>query len=263
MKSLLFILVVGFATHVPAAELPTGGSVVNIVEWDGAQLPPVYERSDQMPLTEDEVLVLSNGGFASEQLVTLLTERRYAGDASAAGLLKLRRLRVDDAVLTAVSRHGLPPNRSIDVTISLAFEGEGGQAGRQRYLYAILPDGDTERVLTADLASVLGGSWTHETRQDHSDMLLPRPVRTVRFTSRLPLKQAGTRKLAVLVSTRPDIQRVSEIPPNERDLVRYHDLDYPASSLARTCKLDLRFKRDVVLPDQWQLTSTRLECEWN
>ena len=34
MKSLLFILVVGFATHVPAAELPTGGSVVNIVEWD-------------------------------------------------------------------------------------------------------------------------------------------------------------------------------------------------------------------------------------
>ena len=262
MKTIFFILAVGIAAPA-AAELPTGGTVVNIVEWDGAQLPPVYERSDQLPLSEAEILALSAGGFTSNQLVALVTERRYTGDVSATGLLRLRRLGIEDTILAAVSRHGLPPNRSIEVTVSLIFEGEGSNAGRQRYLYAILPDGDTERILTADLASVLSGHWADETRVDQTDLLLPKTVRTVRFTSRLPLKQPGARKLAVLVSTRPDLQRIADIPDREMNAVQYHDLDYPASSLVQVCKLDLRFKRDTVLPDQWHLISTRLECEWN
>lgn len=263
MRSILFILMVGISARAVAAELPTGGHIVNIVEWDGAQLPPVYERSDQLPLSEAEILALKDGGFSADQLATLVTERRYTGDVSAAGLIRLRTLGIEDPVITAVSRHGLPPNRSIDITVSLVFEGEGSTVGRQRYLYAILPDGGTERILTADLSSVLRGHWADETRVDQTDLFLPKSIRTVRFTSRLPLKQPGSRKLAVLVSTRPDLQRIADIPDQEREAIRYHDLDYPASSLAQVCKLDLRFKRDTVLPDQWHLISTRLECEWN
>ncbi len=263
MRTLFFILVVGLAARSDAADLPTGGAVINIVEWDGAQLPPVYERSDQLPLSEAEILSLKNGGFTADQLVNLVTERRYAGDVSAAGLIRLRSLGIEHPVIAAVSRHGLPPNRSIDVTVSLIFEGDGSEAGRHRYLYAILPDGDTERILTADLSSVLRGRWADETRADHTDLLLPKTVRTVRFTSRMPLKQPGTRKLAVLVSARPDIQRLSDVPDVERDAIRYHDIDYPASSLFQVCRLDARLKRDLVLPDQWHLISTRLECEWN
>ena len=46
MRYFIFIILglVGSA-HAGQADLPTPGPVINIVEWDGQQLPAVYERS--------------------------------------------------------------------------------------------------------------------------------------------------------------------------------------------------------------------------
>ena len=54
----VFLLVCGLAGVVQAkpADLPTPGPVVNIVEWDGNELPAVYERSDQLPIGPTDLI---------------------------------------------------------------------------------------------------------------------------------------------------------------------------------------------------------------
>ena len=34
---------------------PTRGAVINLVEWDGGELPAVYERTEQPPFTRDDL----------------------------------------------------------------------------------------------------------------------------------------------------------------------------------------------------------------
>ena len=45
-----------------ALPFPTGETqTINIIQWDSNQLPKVYERSDQLPLTDEEVAKLAQG----------------------------------------------------------------------------------------------------------------------------------------------------------------------------------------------------------
>src|SRR4051794_5399877 len=67
---------------------PAGAQqTVNIVNWDSNHLPRVYERSDQLPLTDEEVAKLAKAGFDSMQMVKMIEERRCMCDASADGLI--------------------------------------------------------------------------------------------------------------------------------------------------------------------------------
>ena len=51
---------------------PTGNvQTLNIIEWDSNQLPRFYERSDQLPLTDEEIAKLSKAGFESIDYVEL------------------------------------------------------------------------------------------------------------------------------------------------------------------------------------------------
>lgn len=260
----IIILICGLlgSAHAKSADLPTPGPVVNIVEWDGNDLPPVYERSDQLPIDHSDLIRLLESGFQPRQVAQMIIQRRYSGDVSAEGLISLRDAGFSDEVLQAASLHALPPNRSVNLSITLEFDGQVSSP-RSRYLYIIIPDGEIERVFTANLDQVFGGRWTSDTTVDHSDLLIPRLVRTVTFTGRIPLKDPGQKALTVFTSTRPDIHWLSEISENTRRNIRSHTFDYPASSIVNDCRLLVRLYQDRVLEDNWTITGTHLECEWN
>ena len=55
----------------------TKGKIINIVDWDGGQLPMrYYERSDQLPMSLDDVRKLSANKFNTEAIVKMIEERR-------------------------------------------------------------------------------------------------------------------------------------------------------------------------------------------
>src|SRR5690349_7875492 len=136
---LLPLLTAVFLAQAPAATTATGQSVspfngntrsetLNLITWNGNQLPKVYERSEQLPLTDDEVAKLTQAGFSSEQLVKMNQERRCACDASADGLIKLKQKGVKPEVLSAISLHALAPNRALSLDVTLDFIGDSTQA---------------------------------------------------------------------------------------------------------------------------------------
>ena len=51
----LFSLLVSTANATKSDLPPTRGIVVNLVEWDGGELPAVYERTDQLPFTREDL----------------------------------------------------------------------------------------------------------------------------------------------------------------------------------------------------------------
>lgn len=265
---------VGAQLHAPAVTA-TGmqdplqtGQVFNIIDWDGGPLPQRYERSDQLPLTLRDVRKLSDSDFSEEAIVKMLQERRCACDASVDALIDLKQAGVSEKVIRAVSLHSLPPNRSLHLVITMDFEGLGqapavSTEARRSYLYLILPDGDRERVFMANLQRVMDGEWTHDALVDGTDLLLPRPVRRVRFAAEVPLKQYGPRRALVFTSARPNIYTSADIPAGERAAVQEYEVDYPVSSLQRICELQVLYRQDQMLPEQWHLVRSNFQCEWN
>ena len=158
----LFSLLVSTANATKSDLPPTRGIVVNLVEWDGGELPAVYERTDQLPFTREDLLQLVQSDFKPDQIAQMISERRYAGDASAEGLIALKQAGLAPVVIQAISKHALAPNQSLNLTIYLTFDGTS-QTARHRFLYVIIPDGEIQRVFTADLNTVLAGTVEKET----------------------------------------------------------------------------------------------------
>lgn len=243
------------------------GEIFNIIDWDGGELPRRYERSDQLPISLDDVRKLSANKFSNAAIIKMLEERRCICDASIDALVELKGAGVSEEVIQAVSLHSLPPNRSFGLAISLDFEGLGNQAistqARKGYLYLIVPDGDKERVFIGHLQAILAGQWQRDGLVDRTDLLLPTKVRRVTFAAEVPLKTYGPKKALVFTSTKPDIYTLTDIP--ERDLagVREFEFDYPASSLERICSLQVLYKQDAMLADRWHLQRTHFQCEWD
>ena len=245
-----------------AADVPTRGDVINIVTWDGKNLPAIYERSDQLPLTMDDVINLSRNDFDDVAISRMVRERRFAGNASADALIELKKAGVSQRVIQAISLHALPPNRAMTLTIQLEFEGLSRKA-RRRYLYVIIPDGSVERVFTADLGAVLAGRWRRDERVDLTDPLLPKQVRRITFADRVPLKTYGSKTVQVFTSTKPDLFRSSDIPDSDRAGVREIKFDYPVSSPMQDCRLQVRYRQDVQLNYRWHMAAAHFQCEWN
>ena len=264
-QNLLLILAlslfVSTATATKPALPPTRGIVVNLVEWDGGELPAVYERTDQLPFTREDLLQLVQSDFKPDQIARMISERRYAGDASAEGLIALKKDGLDPLVIQAISKHALAPNQSLTLTIYLTFDGPS-QTARHRFLYVIIPDGEIQRVFTADLNTVLAGQWKRDTLIDATDPLLPRKIRRVTFSGTIPLKTHGSKTVRIFTSSRPGIHQIDEIPAIDLSRVQTYQMDYPVSSPIQDCRAYIRYKQDVVLPDKWHMLDTRLECEW-
>jgi hypothetical protein len=244
------------------------GAVFNIVDWDGGPLPPLYERSAQLPLSLDDVIQLSEAEFGDEAIIKMLQERRCACDASVPSLIRLKQSGVSETVIQAMSLHALAPNRHLDLVIHMDFEGLGGAGAvstqaRKSYLYLIIPDGDRDRVFFGNLQRALGRTAATRTLVDNTDLLLPKPVRRASFMARVPLKVHGSKRALVFLSTRPDIYTVADIPAADRKAAQEFTFDYPASSLQSRCSLQVLHRQDVMLADRWNLERSHFECEWD
>lgn len=242
---------------------PTGQvQTLNIVEWDARELPRVYERSEQLPLTGDEVARLARAGFSSARIVKMLEQRRCACDASADGLIRLKQAGASEEVLEAVSTHALAPNRALELLVTLDFVGTS-RAAREGFLYFFIDDGDLTRVFTASLPELLGRENAHEERVDRRDVVRPRVVRRVRLPGEVPLKTYGPHTVLVASSASPTLTHPSQLTQAELARSQRYTFDYPRASLARQCRLTAAYQQDPVLADRWRYTGSRFECEWN
>lgn len=243
------------------------GAVFNIVDWEGGPLPPLYERSSQLPMSNQDIIQLAAADFSDDAIVKMLQERRCACDASVAGLISLKQGGVSEEVIAAMSLHALPPNRFLDLSVHMDFEGLGGSSNvstqaRKSYLYLIIPDGDRERVFFGSLQQGLNRS-SARTQVDNTDLLLPKPVRRASFVARVPLKEHGRKRALVFLSTRPDIYTVADIPAADRKAAQEFTFDYPVSSLQSRCSLQVLHRQDVMLADNWHLERSHFQCEWD
>jgi hypothetical protein len=244
------------------------GQIVNIVDWDGGQLPKRYERSQQLPMQPDDIRKLSASKFSDASIIKMLEERRCACDASVDALIDLKAAGVSEDVLHALSLHALPPNRSMYISIDLDFEGLGGnkplsRQARQGYLYLIIPDGERERVFVGNLQQILAGRWQREAQIDRSDQLLSKQVRRVTFAADVPLKTYGEKKALVFTSARPNIYASTDLTERERAGASEYTFTYPSSSLQRYCSLQALYRQDQMLADKWHLARTNFQCEWD
>ncbi|NVI97696.1 hypothetical protein HV824_06135 [Myxococcus sp. AM009] len=242
----------------PAGDVQT----YNIIQWDPNQLPRIYERSDQLPLTDEELTKLSQAGFEPAQLVKMIEERRCACDASADGLIRLKKAGVDKDVLAAVSRHGLAPNRGLNLLVTLDFTGESRTA-REAFLYFFVDDGDLTRVFTANIPELLRRRNSHETTVDRSDILVARTVRRVQLAGQVPLRTYGKHHVLVVASASPTLTHPSQLTAQELSRAQRYTFDYPRASLQNVCRLTAGYRRDAVLAYKWNFEGSRFECEWN
>lgn len=242
----------------PAGEVKT----LNLIQWDANQLPRAYERSEQLPLTGEEVAKLSRAGFAPGKIVKMIEERRCACDASADGLIKLKEQGAHPDVLSAVSLHSLKPNRGFELQVTLDFKGEGRRA-RQGFLYLFVADGNLTRVFTANLGELLARDNAHDTFVDRSDIVRARTVRRVQFAGEVALKTYGKHDVLVAASANPTLTHPSQLTPEERAKAQQYSFDYPRTSLQSFCWLTAGYQRDAVLTDKWGFLGSHFQCEWN
>ncbi|HVP61928.1 MAG TPA: hypothetical protein VMT11_15295 [Myxococcaceae bacterium] len=263
---LLLALIAQGSAPAPAVPVfPPGAGTqqtVNMGQWDSNSLPPVYERSEQLPLTDEEVTRLSQAGFAPDQLVKMIEERRCACDASAEGLIRMKVAGVDPAVIAAVSMHALKPNRALNLEVTLDFSGESRRA-RNAYLYLFVDDGELTRVLSANIDELLRRPNAHETTVDNSDFLIARTVRRIVLPGQLPLKSHGRHTVLVASSASPNLTHPSQLKAQDRAAAQTYLLDYPRASLQSLCRLTAGYRRDAQIADRWRFLGSRFECEWN
>jgi hypothetical protein len=235
---------------------------VNIIEWDANTLPRVYERSDQLPLTDEEIRRLGQADLPTDMIVKMIEERRCACDASAEGLIRLREQGVATEIIAAVSTHALRPNRGLNLAITMDFDGDSRTA-RERYLYVFVEDGDVTRVFSADLGTLLGQPRRHETMVDQSDLLISRTIRRIQLAGEVPLKTYGTKQVLVATSGNPALSHPSQLTEQELAAAQTYTFDYPRSSLMNVCRLHVGYRRDAMLAHRWHFAGSRFECEWN
>lgn len=246
-----------------ARPFPTGQSqTINVVNWDSNQLPKLYERSDQLPLTNEDVAKMSAAGFDTPQLVKMIEERRCACDASADGLIDLKKQGVAKEVLSAISLHSLPPNRALNLLLTLDFSGDS-RVAREAFLYVFIDDGPVTRVMTLNLEDLLSRKNDRDTMTDKSDLLIERKVRRITLPGTVPLTTYGKHHVMVVASANPTLTHPGQLKENERKAAQLYEFDYPRSSIQNVCRLNAGYRRDAVLNYRWNYVGSRFECEWN
>jgi hypothetical protein len=260
--ALVAALALATGQAVPVLPFPGETRTLNIIQWDPNQLPRIYERTDQLPLTDEDVAKLAQAGFDEAQLVKMLEQRRCVCDASADGLIRLKQAGVPKGVLDAVSTHAFAPNRALNLLVTLDFTGESRTA-REGFLYFFVEDGDLTRMFTAYLPELLARQNAHDTMVDRSDILRARTVRRIQLAGQVPLKTYGSHRVMVAASVSPTLTHPSQLTPAERARAQLYTFEYPRASLQSLCRLAAGYRRDVVLAYKWNYQGSSFECEWN
>ncbi|MBI5542362.1 MAG: hypothetical protein HY901_00620 [Deltaproteobacteria bacterium] len=279
----LALLIAASAAHAQAisapypsnpSAFPSGQSeTLNIVHWTPNDLPKVYQRSDQPPLTDAEVAKLSKAGFEPADIVKMIEERRCACDATAAGLIALKRQGVAKEVLSAISLHALKPNRALTLVVTVDFIGPAAPAARANpgsdgiprnsELYFFVDDGPLTRTFFADVSELLRHHRDHVVMVDRSDLLLAKSVRRIELAGEFPLKVHGPHTLFVTSAARATVTHPSQLSETERERGQTYHFEYPRASEQRICRLHLSYQGDLLLPSNWSFAGSQFECEWN
>jgi hypothetical protein len=233
-----------------------------MAQWDSNSLPPVYERSEQPPVNDQDISKLTQAGFPTDQLVRLIAERQCACDASPEGLIRMRVAGVDTNVISAVSKYALKPNGVLNLEVTLDFTGQSRRA-KNAYLYVFVDDGDVTRVMSTNVDELLRRPNAHETTVDNSDILITRTVRRIVLPGQLQLKTYGRHTLVVASSASPSLTHPSQLKPQDRSAAQVFLFDYPRASLQSLCRLTAGYRRDAQIVDRWRFQGSRFECEWN
>jgi len=263
MKTPFVLCAALLALQVLAAPFPAGKvETINIVQWNSQDLPKIYERSSQLPLTDKEVMELVRAEFSSPMLVKMIEERRCACDASAEGLIRLKKAKVPEEIIQAVSLHALKPNRALHFLVNVDFSGDSREA-RKAYLYFFIEDGELTRVFRADINELLGRQFLNEEEVDRSDLMITRKVRRIRLGGLVPLKTYGSKQVLVVSSANPSLTHPEQLSEKEKKEAKSYSLDYPRTSLQSVCQLTILYRQDAVLAHQWRFMDSRFQCEWN
>jgi hypothetical protein len=169
---------------------------------------------------------------------------------------------VPKEVLSAVSLHGLKPNRALNLELTLDFVGEGSEA-REGTLYFFIDDGPLTRVFSLPIQELLSSRRQHEQMVDKSDFVIARKVRRIQLAGEVPLKRYGAHQILVVASANPTLSHPSQLSPAERAKAQSYTVDYPRVSLTDICRLRAGYKRDPVLTYKWAYLGSRFECEWD
>lgn len=238
------------------------GPAVNVVQWDSKDVPKLIQRSEQLPLTDDELVKLSKAGFTSPQLVKLIEQRRCACDASADALIHLKAQGLAPEVLEAIALHALKPNRALTIELTVDFIG-AGTSPREGTLYVFVEDGAFSRQLALPLREAFSRPELRAlTDTDRSDPLITRPVRRLVLSGALPLKSYGPHRALVIALART-LGHPSQLTAAERKRARVVEFDYPRASLQALCRMTASFRNDPVTAGRWTPDATTFECEWN
>ena len=69
----------------PSPFPPGQAQTVNIVSWSGNELPKFCQRSEQLPLSDDDLIKLAKEGFDAAEIGEVIEQRPWACDAAADG----------------------------------------------------------------------------------------------------------------------------------------------------------------------------------
>ncbi len=225
-------------------------------EWE-----KLHRTSDSPPLRLAEVAKMKAAGIGDDTLEEMVRTRRLVDRASADDLISLKKAGAEDKLIAAVSAYALPENRSLDVLLTIDVRSR--HSVRQApHLYVELWQTDKKKkqdLAHADLKALMARGRTIE---DTSDPMLPEKYRRVRVLGRLRAPHPGPMELRVLVTHRPDLTRLDDLPADspERKRMKVWRFVLPAVSLYNDCELDLGLARDEVIQDLYALERARWEC---
>jgi hypothetical protein len=254
------------APRVPTTTVPfpTGSTqTIHIVDWTGSNFPTTHPKTGQPPLSNADLVEMSQGGLGKDAIVHMIEERGCACDVSARALVRLKKAGVHDDVIAAASLQALPPNKAIDITVTVDFGLKDGIRKTQDSLYFFVDDVEFTRSFVVSTDELVTRRYPTEDLVDKSDPLLERVVRRVRFKGSVPLRSPGTHSLLVALSRNPSLSHPSELSTAERDAARVHTFTYPDASVRRDCRLHVAIDRDQVLDNRLLLRGSGFECEWD
>ena len=225
-------------------------------EWE-----KLHRTSDSPPLRLAEVAKMKAAGIGDATLEEMVRTRRLVDRASADDLIALKKAGAEDKLIAAVSAYALPENRTLDLMLTIDVRSRHS-VNKAPHLYVELwqtDKGKKQDLAHADLKLLMARGRTIE---DTSDPILPEKYRRVRVLGRLRAPHPGPMELRVLVTHRPDLTRLDDLPANspERKRMKVWKLNLPAVSLYNDCELDLGLARDEILVDLYALERARFEC---
>ena len=251
------------ALYAPMARADSGSRIdlltfqpASSEEWE-----KLHRTSDSPPLRLAEVAKMKAAGIGDETLEEMVRTRRLVDRASADDLISLKKSGAQDKLIAAVSAYALPENRSLDVLLTIDVRSRHSVL-QAPHLYVELWQADKKKkqdLAHADLKALMARGVNID---DTSDPLLPERYRRVRVLGTLRAPHPGPMELRVLLTHRPDLTRLDDLPADspERKRMKVWRFDLPAVSLYNDCELDLGLARDEILPDLYALERARWEC---